>query len=82
MFADNTNLLYSYENILQLFLKVNEELGKIGDWFKANKLYLNNEKSKYTLFHKNSSKDDLLLKLPDLKIANNRIERIKKQSRF
>ena len=82
MFADNTNLLYSYENILQLFLKVNEELGKIGDWFKANKLYLNNEKSKYTLFHKNSSKDDLLLKLPDLKTANNRIERIKKQSRF
>ena len=82
MFADNTNLLYSYENILQLFIKVNEELGKIGDWFKANKLYLNNEKSKYTLFHKNSSKDDLLLKLPDLKIANNRIERIKKQSRF
>ena len=82
MFADNTNLLYSYENILQLFIKVNEELGKIGDWFKANKLCLNNEKSKYTLFNKNSSKDDLLLKLPDLKIANNRIERIKKQSRF
>ena len=82
MFANNTNLLYSYENILQLFIKVNEELGKIGDWFKANKLCLNNEKSKYTLFHKNSSKDDLLLKLPDLKIANNRIERIKKQSRF
>ena len=82
MFADNTNLLYSYENILQLFIKVNEELGKVGDWFKANKLCLNNEKSKYTLFNKNSSTDDLLLKLPDLKIANNRIERIKKQSRF
>ena len=26
------------------------------------------------LFHKNSIKDDLLLKLPDMKIANNQIE--------
>ena len=66
MFADDTNLFYSHKNIHQLFAKVNEELEKIGDWFKANKLSLNN---------KNSIKDDLPLKLPDLKIANNQIER-------
>ena len=44
---------------------------------KANKLSLNNKKTKYTLFHKNSIKDDLPLKLRDLKIANNQIERKK-----
>ena len=77
MFADDTNLFYSHKNIHQLFAKVNEELEKIGDWFKANKLSLNNKKTKYTLFHKNSIKDDLPLKLQDLKIANNQIERKK-----
>ena len=77
MFADDTNLFYSHKNIHQLFAKVNEELEKIGDWFKANKLSLNNKKTKYTLFHKNSIKDDLPLELPDLKITNNQIERKK-----
>ena len=77
MFVDDTNLFYSHKNIHQLFAKVNEELEKIGDWFKANKLSLNNKNTKYTLFHKNSIKDDLPLKLPDLKIANNEIERKK-----
>ena len=76
-FADDTNLFYSHKNIHQLFAKVNEELEKIGDWFKANKLFLHNKKTKYTFFHKNSIKDDLPLKLPDLKIANNEIERKK-----
>ena len=33
--------------------------------------------NKYTLFNKNSIKDDLPLKLPDLKIAKNEIERKK-----
>ena len=76
-FADDTNLFYSQKNIHQLFTKINEELEKIGDWFKANKLSLNNKKTKYTLFHKNSIKDDLPVKLPDLEIANNEIERKK-----
>ena len=45
MFADDTNLFYSHKNIHQLFAKVNDELEKIGDWFKANKLSLNNKKN-------------------------------------
>ena len=47
----------------------------MGDWFKASKLSLYNRKTRYTLFHKKSSKDDLPLKLPALKIAHNNIER-------
>ena len=42
------------------------KLEKISEWFKANKLSLNIKKTNYTLFHKNSTKDDLPLKLPDL----------------
>ena len=57
--------------ILKLF---NGELKKIGEWFKANKLSLNNRKTKYTLFHKKSSKGDLPLKLLALKIADNNIK--------
>ena len=45
------------------------------DWFKTNKLSLNNKKTKYTLFHKKFSKDDLPLKLPALKKADNNIKR-------
>ena len=67
MFDDDINLFYSHKNINQLFTKINEELENTEDWFKANKLSLNNKKTKYTLFHKNSIKDDLHLKLPDLK---------------
>ena len=51
------------------------ELGKISEWFKANKLSLNIKKTIYTLFHKNSTKNDLPLKLPDLKIVNSVLKR-------
>ena len=48
---------------------------KISEWFKANKLLLNIKKANYTLFHKNNTKDDLPLKLLDLKIFNNVLKR-------
>ena len=41
MFADDTNLFYSHQNIKTLFRKVNCELEKICEWFRANKLSLN-----------------------------------------
>ena len=75
MFADDTNLFFSNSNIKTLFATVNHELEKISLWFIANRLSLNVEKTKYTLFHKKSVRDNIPLKLPDLKIANNSIER-------
>ena len=48
---------------------------KISEWFKTNKLSLNIKKTNYTLFHKNSTKDDLPLKLTDVKIVNNVLKR-------
>ena len=41
------------------------ELKKISEWFKGNKL--NIKKGNYTLFHRNSTKDDQHLKILDLK---------------
>ena len=75
MFADDTNLFYSHHDIKTLFSTVNEELEKLGDWFTANRLSLNIKKTKYTFFHKNSVKDNIPLKLPDLHISNKSIER-------
>ena len=69
------NLFYSNNDIETLFLTVNIELGKISEWFKSNKLSLSIKKTNYTLFHKNSNKDDLPLKLPDLKIDNSVLKR-------
>ena len=68
MFADDTNFFYSHENIKDFFYNVNPEWKKISQWFKANKLSI-------TLFHKNSFKDEIPVKLPALMISNNNIER-------
>ena len=38
MFADDTNLFYSNKDISTAFLKVNDELQKINEWFISNKL--------------------------------------------
>ena len=75
MFADDTNFFYSHKNIKGLFYTVNSELEKISQWFKANKLSINIKKTKFTLFHKNSFKDDIPVKPPALMIGSNNIER-------
>ena len=38
MFADDTNLFLSNENIGELFLQMNKELKSVSTWFKANKI--------------------------------------------
>ena len=50
-------LTFFFSSNYQLF-KIFNELKKIANWFKAKKLSLNIRKTKYTLFHKKSSKDD------------------------
>ena len=78
MFADDTNLFYEYNDLKTLFSLVNQELQKINEWFKANKLSLNVEKIKYSLFHKPSRRDDLPLLLPKLLIKKHIVERVEK----
>ena len=70
-----TNSFHSNKNINTAFLKVNDELQKINEWFISNKLSLNVKKNKYSFFHKPSKKDDIPLVLPKLNINNSEIAR-------
>ena len=77
LFADDTNIFYSHRNIKDLFKTVNSELSQINEWFKANKLSLNVDKTNFTLFHKESQSDNLPLKLPTLYLNDIKIKREK-----
>ena len=68
MFADDTNLFYSNKDINTVFLKVNDELQKINEWFISNK-------PKHSFFHKPSKQDDIPLVLPKLNLNNSEIAR-------
>ena len=70
LFADDINLLCSDDNKRTLFETANQELNQINDWFLANKLSLNAEKTKYMLFHKLRDQDNTPLKLPSLQNGN------------
>ena len=74
-FSDDTNVFCSHNNIKILFKNANDELEKNSQWFKANKLSLNEGKTKFTLFHIPCDKDNSPLQLPNLKINNNEIKR-------
>ena len=52
LFADDRSLFFSSNNIRTLFETANQELSQINDWFLANKLCLNVEKTNYMLFYK------------------------------
>ena len=56
MFADDTNLFFSHSDINILFEKINKELTNVSNWFNANKLSLNVQKTKFSFFHKSSKK--------------------------
>ena len=76
MLADDTNILFSHKNINKIFHTTNVKLNKVFKWFKANKLSLNKDKTKYSLFHKAREKDNIPLKLPSLFIRDREIKRI------
>ena len=50
LFADDTTILYSSKNIVELIDTVNKELLTLTDWFRANKLSLNVSKTNYIIF--------------------------------
>ena len=75
MFADDTNIFFSDKCILQLFSNMNRELKKVSLWFRSNKLSLNVEKTKFSLFHPSRKKSAIPDVLPVLKIDNYNINR-------
>ncbi|XP_065652667.1 uncharacterized protein LOC136079922 [Hydra vulgaris] len=80
IFADDSNVFFSDPNLKNIFYIVNTELIYLNEWFKANKLSLNIEKTKYILFAKSSKSENLPLKLPELTINNIKIKRLLQSS--
>ena len=68
LFAYDTNLFCSDNNIRTLSETANQGLNQINDWFVANKLSLNIGKTKYMLFHKLTDQENNPLKLPLLQL--------------
>ena len=66
MFADDTNLFISDENIGEIFQQMNNEVKSVSTWFKANKLSINIDKTKWTIFHPTSKKRFMPTKFPEL----------------
>jgi hypothetical protein len=54
LFADDTTIYYSSDNIDNIYLKINEDLKSVADWFRANKLTLNINKTNYIIFTKSA----------------------------
>ena len=52
IFADDTNILFSHKDPIQLEKLINNELKKISNWFKENKLSLNIDKTNFILYKK------------------------------
>ena len=66
MFADDTKFFISDENIGELFQQRNNELKSVFTWFKANKLSINIDKTKWTIFYPTSGKRFIPTKFPEL----------------
>ena len=66
-FADDIHLLFN---------NVNNGLSNISHWFNSNKLSLNADKTKFTLFHKVKQRDNIPVVLPTLKINNSLIKQV------
>ena len=51
LFADDSNLFYSDNDLQYIEETVNRELGEINTWLCANKLSLNIDKTHFVIFH-------------------------------
>ena len=57
-FADDTTLVFVHRNLKYLHFCIHKELLVVQDWFNANKLTLNIDKSSYLLYHKKFQKTE------------------------
>ena len=56
LFADDTQGLLTGKDLPSLIDKVNGELKKLSEWFKANKIKVNTSKTKFIIFHPKGKK--------------------------
>jgi len=72
LFADDTTILCSHDNINVLIETVNNELNTLCNWFFANKLSLNLKKTNYILFNKHHMGENE----PLIRMCDTQIERV------
>ena len=53
LFADDTNALYTGKTYDELAFNITNDLKMLSDWFKCNKLALNETKTNLMIFHTN-----------------------------
>lgn len=63
VFADDTNIFCTGENLNQLLHDVSVDLGKLKLWFDCNKLSLNISKTKFIVFGKRSIQPNTLVEV-------------------
>ena len=70
LFADDTNLIYNGTTYNNLKIIIEDDLSKISDWFRANKLALNESKTKLMIFHTQLNKppDDFQIILNNVEL--------------
>ena len=70
LFADDTTLHKIHRNLTYLKWCLEDDLSTLRDWFAANKLTLNLDKTVCVLFKKNNNKKEIELKVRDMLIPN------------
>ena len=73
MYADDTSLLVSSNNIVEMLSHSNVELRNVMNWFASNELIVNQGKTKFMIF---TRKKQLPATIPEICVANSPIERI------
>ena len=73
LFADDTNLFISGNNLTKTVTKLNQESCKLSNWFKVNKLSLNVKKTNYIIFR---NKSKAIGKIPDIVIDKCKINSV------
>ena len=75
LFADDTSCLAEHSNLNELISFINEELHKLANWFKSNKMAVNVSKTKYKIFRTrgktiDSNIDDILFNNNEIGTVN------------
>ena len=70
LFADDTTLLHSHSNLRYLKWTLEDDLNRLMDWFKANKLTLNLDKTVCVMFSKSQSQKPIKLNIGDYEIMS------------
>ena len=70
LFADDTTLYKTHRNLNYLKWSLEDDLTRLSDWFKANKLTMNIDKTVCVLFHKNPNSEKISISIENMSFSN------------